>query len=113
MPDSGIVPQETRERIERIGNADLVIALTPPMRDPASLESAIARVRESVAAFSPTSRTVIVHPIAALNSGDGNANDADNDTNGQWQLLPHPSLTFGPSMPLQSFSESLRVVFGI
>jgi hypothetical protein len=111
MPDSVTVPQETRERVEQIGKADLVIALASATRDPALIESAIARARESVAAFAPSSRTVIVYPGASLNS---TAHDDDStDASAQLQLLPLPSLTFDPSSPAQSLSDSFRVIFGV
>lgn len=119
MPDALTVPQETRERIEQIGNADLVIALASPTRDAELIESAIARVRESVAAFSPSSRAVIIHPAVALNSAvqddaltDG-LPDGPDDVNAQVQLLPHPLLNYDPSSPVQSLSDAFRVVFGI
>ncbi len=107
MSDALAVPQETRERIEQIGNADLVIALVSPTHDPASIESAIARARESVTTFSPSLRTVVVHPVTSLNS------ETHDDANAQWQLLPHPSLTYDPSLPAQSFADAYRATFGL
>ena len=55
------IPQDSRERIEEIGAADLVIGLFSPVA-PETFDSAVAAVRESVGRLYTHIRTVVVHP---------------------------------------------------
>jgi hypothetical protein len=57
-------PQPTRERLEQIGAADLLIALLSPA-SPETLEAAIGRARDSMASLYAPVRTVLIHPGAA------------------------------------------------
>jgi len=55
------IPQTSRERIEEIGAAELVIGIFSPFTE-RNFETAVAGIRESVARLYTHVRTVVVHP---------------------------------------------------
>ncbi len=63
------IPQPTRESLDQIGAADLLIALLAPAT-PETLEAVIARARESVAILQAPVRTVLIHPAPSHSDGD-------------------------------------------
>src|SRR5437868_10983952 len=54
------IPQPTRERIEEIGVADLVLGIFAPFTTEA-FDTAVLRIRESIAKLYSPVRTVVVH----------------------------------------------------
>ena len=56
---------EARERIERIGEADLVVAL-PSCHSAEILEAAVAGLRPVLPALLPNGKIVVLHPDSAI-----------------------------------------------
>ena len=55
------IPQTSRERIEEIGNADLVVGIFAPFSS-AMFAALVSDIHESIARLSTNVRTVVVHP---------------------------------------------------
>jgi len=76
MPESEIIPQETKARIEQIGQADLVLGLDGA-NSAGALEAAVAKAQEAMQMLAPNLSAVLVHsdgsPQAAqMHQLDGN-----------------------------------------
>ena len=98
------IPQPTRERLEQIGAADLVIAVLAPAT-PEALEAAIARSRESVASLNAQVRTVLIHP----GSSPSGARDDDS-----FRTVPIPAFSAQVSAdPAQAMRAASDTAFSI
>lgn len=63
------IPQAERERIEKLGGADLVIGILAAGA-PAELEPALAKARDSLSHLRPDLRTVVIHPGEQIAPGE-------------------------------------------
>src|SRR5919199_6930630 len=106
MPDTGTISQETRERIQQIGGADVVIGLLTPPRTSEQIDATVERVRESVAILGRQSRALVVHPGGidsehAMNTppdvAPGIAAPPAEQSNGDLRVLRYPPVAHNPS----------------
>ena len=104
MPATAEIPQPTRERLDQIGAADLVIAILAPAT-PEALEGAIARARESVASLNGQVRTVLIHP----GSSPSGARDDDS-----FRTVPIPAFSAQVAAdPAQAMRAASDTAFSI
>lgn len=104
------VPQETRERVNEIGAADVVIGL--PECDSAETISAATRaVRDAFRSFSPSLKTVLMHRDG-IGAGVESAESAGGELDSPLRLLPCP--LFGKlTADSLNQSEAYRAVFAV
>ena len=104
MPDTITITQETRERVERIGTADLVIGFVVPPKDQEAIDRAIAISRAAVAGFAQPPRAVLICPGA-----DAAAESAD----ASLQIIPMPGPPLDPLNLVQGFADAFRSVTNV
>jgi hypothetical protein len=104
MADTVAITQETRERVERIGTADLVIGFVAPPKDQQAVDRAIAISRAAVATFTQPLRAVLIYPGA-----EAPAESADPS----FQILPMPGTVIEPLNVLQGFGDAFRAVANV
>jgi hypothetical protein len=112
MVESEVIPQQTRERIEQIGAADLVIGVhgSNPAPEPAT---AVATVREALASFSSPPRTLLV--LSADPAAEAElAQLAQSESNSPVQFVSWPRLAQEASAaPVETLSDAWRAMLAI
>jgi glucosylglycerate synthase len=101
---SDILVPEAKEHADRIGGADLVLAL-PSCQTGESLDAAVGVLRPALPAFLPNQRVVILHPDTATNSTEGNAEQVGGEAS--VHLFPYPMSPVGRYQE-QSLYQDLR-----
>jgi len=101
---SDTMAPEAKEHADRIGEADLVVAL-PSCQSGESLDAAIGVLRPALPDFLPNQRIVILHPDTATNSIEVTAEQAGSDAS--FHLFPYPMSAVGRYQE-QSLYEDLR-----
>jgi hypothetical protein len=105
----GSIPQQTRERIEAVGSADLVVGIV--LNGNAEHRDAIGTVREAVGKLSGAARTVLLH-------GDG----AQNPQPSEPPVTEDPSLVVlsdrlfaadASAAPVQSMGDVYQSIFAV
>src|SRR5438105_3396872 len=116
MPESGLMSQEMRDRMERIGAADLVVGLLAQTRDGLELDAAIGRLRKSLASLSPIPRAVAIVPQGDASNPALPSPGLESPNGGKpvpLEILAHPLVAQDPSLPAQSLTDGYRTVFNI
>ena len=99
------IPPASRERLDQIGAADLVIGLLVPAPNE-TLEAAIARARESVGSLYTPARAVVMHPVTETPLA---AREDD-----MLRTLPFPLMPADPSVDaLESIYAACNTVFAV
>jgi hypothetical protein len=104
MADTITTTQETRERVERIGTADLVIGFVAPPKDQQAVDHAIAISRAALAVFAQPPRAVLIH------FGNGAVTESGDPA---LQIIPTPGPPLDPLNLLQGFADSFRAVTSV
>ena len=107
MADTIAITQETRERVERIGTADLVIGFIAPPKDQAGVDRAIAISRAALARFSQPLRAVVIHSGAALPTEPAEPAEPT------LQIIPMPGPPLDQMNVLQGFADAFRGVTNV
>jgi glucosylglycerate synthase len=101
------IPQPTRERLDRIGAAGLVIGLLVPA-PPEALEATLQRARESVAKLYTQTRTVVLYPAT------DSPLPAFHSPLPEIELVPFPLASPGHSLdPADSIRAACDTVFAV
>jgi hypothetical protein len=104
MADAIAITQETRERVERIGTADLVVGFVSPPKDQQAVDHIVASAREALAGFGSSLRAVLVHSGASSASEPVEAN---------LQIVPLPNPPSDPLQPMQVLAEGFRGIANV
>jgi hypothetical protein len=113
MPETGTIPLETRERLEKIGATDVVVGLLAATRDQPEIDATIERVRESVATLSDSPRAVVVVHAGDSRNPPALAPQVAAQSDSRFQILAYPSIAHDPSAMAQSLTDGFRVIFTI
>ena len=98
------IAPEAKEHADRIGEADLVVAL-PFCQTREQLDSAVESLRPVAPALLPNGKTVILHPDSAIAPAEANAEQPAADAT--FHLFPYPMPPMG-STHEQSLDQGLR-----
>ena len=102
------IPQPTRERLEQMGGADLVIGILTAAKQ-GDLDGAWATVRAALAKLTTPVRSVVIHP-GSLVGESSPSSDGDESL----RALAYPAFTPGASAdPVQSVSGAYRAAIAI
>jgi hypothetical protein len=102
------IPQVAREQVQRIGAADLAIAVLGVTIDN-GLDTMLASLRETLASLSSRPRTVLIHGTAATEQPWPASGDDD-----PLRLVSYPMISReSTSDPVESLSEAFRTALNI
>src|SRR5215467_7746780 len=109
MAELDNIPQPARQRLERIGAADLVIGLLAGSKN-GEIGAAVACVREALATLSSSVRTAVIHTDPAVEQTTAELVPVEENPN--LLLLCYPPIAPAtPALTAHSIEDAYRVVF--
>lgn len=109
MAELDNIPQPARQRMERIGAADLVIGLLAGSKN-GEIGAAVASVREALATLSSSVQTVVIHTDPAVEQTAAEMVPVDEDPN--LHLLCYPPIApAAPALTAHSIEDAYGAVF--
>jgi hypothetical protein len=113
MVDLETIPQETRERVEQIGSADIVIGVVSPTTND-TVPHLVGSVREALSALSAPAKTAIVLTAYTPDKSSNNGQFLESKEDSSLCILPY-SLTSADlsTPPAQNIGSAYRAIASV